>query len=931
MLTRTNFRATTCLWAVAAAALLILSGCDLFMSVDQRIARAEQKAEVGDERGAIIDLQNALKSAPDNVKARLLLAQLSLRLGDPKAAAKELARAEQSGAKPADIAVVTAETRLALGEQNDLLAELDAGKLPMPESQRQTYRGLALLAKADLGQAVSALSAAIDLDSNFSRARVARAQAYAQLGRTEDALDDLESVLQLDAKNANAWLLRGSLLARAGQYKQSLEAFGLARQSAPGRLTPVELNTAFAGATECQLALGDLASAHQTQAELSARAPDAPLTLFLAARIAMAEHKYSEAIAATQKALAGAPEFVQAKLLLGTALLANGSANQATLVLADVVQKDPSNIEARKLLAQVYLRLQRPDLALQLLGSLPTDSQDAQLDALRGWASLQQGNQEQAISLLERSLASQPDSVSLKLDLAYAYLASGVNQKAVKLLQGISPQEGGTRRDALLLAAVRAANGTDAGRTEAARLVTARPNDPATLAAAAAFAFQQQDYASARQYLNRAIALDAKDASTVLALARVEAASGDLQSSRKAFEKVLAIDESNQEARLSIARLDLAQGNPADGIRMLEELRKADPRSVEARLVLATVYLQQKRNQDAETVIDEALAAANGNSRILGAIAQLYLEMGRFDAAAARFRDAATQEPTNAVWMLGLARAQIASGNYIAARESAQKAQSIAKNPTPAASLLVALDLREGKIDAAAGRVEELRKTQPNDPGAALLRGDIALNRKDYAGAADAYQQSYKLRPSSAAAIKFYGVSSQGKLPRATTLLEDWLKHQPRDAAARMLFASALTDSGESARAIEQYEQIASDSRPSPIALNNLAWLYFERGDDRAESIAKRAFDAAPENAAIADTYGWILLKNKRIAESLPVLQRAASGAAAAPEVRYHYAAALAEAGQREQALQIVREILASTAAFPAAADARRLLAELEG
>jgi putative PEP-CTERM system TPR-repeat lipoprotein len=919
-------------WSLIVVTLtLSLSGCDAFMSADQKIARAEQKRDAGDERGAIIDLQNALKSTPDNVKGRLLLADLSLRVGDAKGAGQELERALKSGAKPEQVAVPTAEAKLALGEADDLLTQLDSGTLPMSQPQQLTYRGLALLSKVQVEQAAQVLTKAIAADANFARARVGRAQAYGALGRTDEALEDLDAALESDPNNANAFLLRGSLLARAGQYKQALESYRSARENSKGRLTPAEFNMVLAGTAETQLALGDLAAAHTSQSELAVRSPDAPLTLFLAARLAMSEQRYSEAISSLQKALTTAPDFIQAKLLLGTALLANGSANQALVELGDVVQKEPGNLEARKLLAQAYLRLQRPDLATQVLAPVQTASQDPQLDALRGWASLQQGDQDQAISLLERSVASQPDNVNLKLDLAVAYVSSGANERAVELLQAIPSSAGGARRDTLLLAAVNAAKGSDAGRAEAARLVAGKPKDIASLSAAAAFAYQQKDYATACDYLNRALALDPKGLSVLLALGRVEAVSGDLQGARKTYEQALGVDASNAEARLSLARLALAQGDQADGVRRLEELRKADPKSIEARLILAAVYLQQKKPRDADAAIAEALAATNGDAKVSGAVAQLYLETGRFDEAAAKFRDAATQEPTNASWLLGLARTQIALGNYSAARESAQKAQSVANNSTAATAMMVGLDLREGKSDAAVARIEELRKARPKDSGAAQLAGDVALNRKDFVPAAQAFQRSYELKPSAAAAIKFYGASSQANLPQATALLEDWVKRQPHDMAARMLLASAFMEKNDDARAVGQYEQIALDAKPSPLALNNLAWLYFERGDTRAQATAKRAFDAAPDNAAIADTYGWILLKNKRVDEALPVLERAAGAPRAPPEIRYHYAAALAEAGQRDRALQIVRQVTAGNATFPEAADARRLLAELEG
>jgi predicted Zn-dependent protease len=273
----------------------------------------------------------------------------------------------------------------------------------------------------------------------------------------------------------------------------------------------------------------------------------------------------------------------------------------------------------------------------------------------------------------------------------------------------------------------------------------------------------------------------------------------------------------------------------------------------------------------------------------------------------------------------------MALGHYSAARESAEKAKSLPNSATAAVALLVALDLRDGKNDAAAEEVAGLRKARPNDPSAALLAGDVALNAKQFEAAALAYERSYKLRPSSAAAIKAYGARMQGKLPRPAATLENWLQEQPGDVAARMVLASALAARGANDQAIDQYELLARDARPNPLALNNLAWLYFQQGDRRAAAIAKRAFDAAPQSSAIADTYGWILLKDKQVAQALPILERAAKGSNPPPEIRYHYAVALVEAGQRDRALQIIREVTSGAVAFPEMADARRLLAELEG
>ena len=167
-------------------------------------------------------------------------------------------------------------------------------------------------------------------------------------------------------------------------------------------------------------------------------------------------------------------------------------------------------------------------------------------------------------------------------------------------------------------------------------------------------------------------------------------------------------------------------------------------------------------------------------------------------------------------------------------------------------------------------------------------------------------------------------------LPGATALLSDWVQRQPQDVGARMILAQGFLEQRQSAQAIEQYERVVAGGQPSAMALNNLAWLYFEAGDARAEATAKNAYESASGVAAIADTYGWILVQSGRAAEGLPILERAASAAGVSPEVQYHHAVALAKTGQHENA-RVLLERLLKVPGFAQDAQARKLLAELSG
>ena len=908
-----------------------LSGCDWFLSVEQRIARAEQHLASGDGRAAGIELQNALRSEPGNLRARLMLADLSLRMGDPRAADKELARAIADGASPSQTSALTAEVRLANGEFQQLLQQIDAGTLALEEPARSIYRGLAQLGLSQVDASLTSFDTALAKDPKATRGLIGKAQAHVQQGHSDAAIAELARALEIEPANARAALLMGTILGQRGDYAAAAKALDAARRNAGGSLSQAQYDALLAALAEAQIAARDLPGARATQTELVKQSGDTPLAHFIAARIAMAEQNYAVAVAEAQRVLAAAPDQLQAKLMLGAALLANGNLNQAEAQLSELVRQAPENVEARKLLAQVNLRLQRPDLAMQVLSPVQqAESADPQLGALLGWANLQRGDEGAAIGLLERSITAQPGNPRLKLDLALAYLRAGRNEDAVALLRTLPTQPGDLRRESLLIAAVAASRGAGAARAEVEQIVAAHQDDVGVLNVAAIFYAKQRDFAAARRELERAAALEPRNLATLMNIARIEADAGDPAAARAALQRALQAEPQSKTARLALAQL-AARGGDIDGaIKWLEEVRRADVSAVEPRLVLAALYLQQKKSAQSDAVSREALAASDRNATVIDTLGRMSMDFGRYEEALSRFREAAERDPRAVDPLLNAARAQMALGNAAAARESVEKARVLQPDSVPAAAMLISLDLREGRREQALARLEQLESARGQDAAVALLEGDVAFALQSYEAAANAYAAAYKLTPSAVAAVRNYRAGAQAHVETPAALLEAWLARQPADHAARMVYAEALS-SGKPKRAIEQYELLAAQGRPSAAVLNNLAWLYFEGGDPRAEETAKRAYDLAPADSAVADTYGWVLVRKGKAAEGLPILERALEGAGKVPEIRYHYAVALAEVGERERARNELQVLTRGAPAFSAAEDARRLLAELDG
>jgi predicted Zn-dependent protease len=116
----------------------------------------------------------------------------------------------------------------------------------------------------------------------------------------------------------------------------------------------------------------------------------------------------------------------------------------------------------------------------------------------------------------------------------------------------------------------------------------------------------------------------------------------------------------------------------------------------------------------------------------------------------------------------------------------------------------------------------------------------------------------------------------------------------------------------------------------NPVLLNNQAWHFLELGDARAEDFARRAYELAPQNPQIIDTYGWVLLRAKKdVQRALPLLGEAAKAAPNDANIQYHHASALAAAGKSTEARSLLQSVLAGGSAFASRKEAEGLLETL--
>lgn len=902
-----------------------LTACDFWMSADQRLARAQENFAEGNYRSAMSEAKTILERDPKNAKARLLLAELSLWLGDLDGAEQELSRTRDAGLPAADGAKLGYELLLVRNRYDQVVAQV-AEDRTTPQVQRLVIEAQARDGLKQYDDERRLLTQALELASDDPQALLQMARLDAGSGELQRALQLTERIDQPEAVKARALALRGMIFMARAEHEKARAAFTQASAAGRKQLRIPEQLTILGSLTEVHLALNDADAATKSLEQIATWLPEALATHYLRARIAMLKNDPVAAVAHCQRALRVDARHRPSQILLAAAHLSHGSLEQAESVLDSMLAADASDTAAIKLLAQVYLRRGEPERARTILSGLTDPAQaDAQFDWLMGSALLQSGDAS-GLAALERSVAAMPNDIARRLDLAGAYIAAQSPQKALELLKSVpanSPQAA-RAQELVVIASVAGKNPQDAAR-EIDRLVAANGNSPALLTAAGTVLAASGESLEAQDLFERAMKLDPKAVTPRWALARQAGQMLDFDRAERYLRGILEIEPANQRAHIGMSELDWRRGDKAKAKQWLEQAVGADPSAVEARLRLAQLAFVSADAPRGRDLLNQAVSATDDRGSVLNAAGKILAGAGFVEEALTRFKQAAAAGTSEAV--LNAARLYEESGRQEDARQALEAALVDKPRWREAERLLVEFDARNGRTDKAIARIRSMTGLQP----AALkeYEGDAYALGKQFPRALAAYEDAHRQQPSAGRATKIFSARRLSGTADAERSLTDWLAKSPADADVRRLLAAYYQATGRGKQAVGEYERLLAANRIDPASLNNLAWMLHEGGDARALGLAKRAYEAAPQQAEIADTYGWILVQMDKVPEGKTVLEKALAAAPANPDIQYHAAAAYAKSGNAARARELLRASLESEQSFASREAAERLLESL--
>jgi tetratricopeptide (TPR) repeat protein len=191
-----------------------------------------------DPAAAIDRLQQAVALQPQDAQAKWLLGTALQRSGKLEAAIEQLEAAHTLDNKDAEVSASLAYALLTAGRFADAEAAYRTTLALHPQDAvlRQTHLGLAnsLVAQKNLDQAASEFGAYLELVPNDTAVRIERASALVDLGKSDEALAELDRAAAAGPENLRALKLRSQIYWETKRHDAALPVLQKAVNLAPG-------------------------------------------------------------------------------------------------------------------------------------------------------------------------------------------------------------------------------------------------------------------------------------------------------------------------------------------------------------------------------------------------------------------------------------------------------------------------------------------------------------------------------------------------------------------------------------------------------------------------------------------------------------------------------------------------------------------------
>ena len=223
-----------------------------------------------------------------------------------------------------------------------------------------------------------------------------------------------------------------------------------------------------------------------------------------------------------------------------------------------------------------------------------------------------------------------------------------------------------------------------------------QPNAPETHQAWATYDASQNDLKSAIAESQQAVALDPNRAQSYSQLALFQLASDLPDQAEASFKKAVAIDPQVMNAQIALGSFYYSRNRLPEAEQQFRHAMEIDPKSVAPRTAVVRVLMQEGKRPEAEAFALKTKNDFSDNPEAYRMLGDFYFATKELDKAAAEYASLYQDHPND----------PLVKRNYI--------------------QILIL----KNRLDEAAKLNDEVLKSNPQDPQALALRGQIQLRQK---------------------------------------------------------------------------------------------------------------------------------------------------------------------------------------------------------
>jgi len=532
----------------------------------------------------------------------------------------------------------------------------------------------------------------------------------------------------------------------------------------------------------------------------------------------------------------------------------------------ELLKRDPNDVQTRRLLARIYLRI---------LGDL--NSSGAGQSEIAG----------KAIDQYKEIYRLDPSDTESALWLARLYRLRNDHDKAEEVLRGTLKGEPDNEAAIEQLTQLLLDEGKSSEAVSLLEGMTSRAPSPILLDLLGDAYTQTKDLAKAEQAYRKANELDPSELSHLRGLGQTLMAEEKYQDALVVYQKLIDLMPDDGDNYLSIARIyrELHQLDRAE--ESLLKARQYEPGSLEVMYNEAMLYQAQGRYDDAIRVLSDAISGLKSQSPVLPSrrrsLAVLYQQLGLIYQQEQNYPAAIyTYEELGHLGDEEDHRARLLiMSAYRDARDLPKALQAgkeaLAKYPSDPA-----IKTREAMLLGENGQIDE---------AVALLRSQLnhtEADRETYLNISQVYERGRRYKEAEDAAHA-----------------AEAMPGQPRDNEGVYFALGAIYERQKFFdRAEEQFKKVLAIDPTNAPALNYYGYMLGDLGQrlEEAESFVQRALKEEPYNGAYLDSLGWIYYKQNKLGDAETFLRKAVQRDSHDPTIHSHLGDVYSKQGRTELA-----------------------------